>query len=165
MTYINNQILETNLNINSKHLNKDINGLILYKLKEKYENICTEHGFIKKDSIELINRKLGTINTINNISYISYIVKYSAEIINPSEGDILQIVVDRVNKMGVLGYININNDNFESSPIIIIVPNEYFNENTRDIKSITKNQKINVTIIGCRVKYGNQKIQIIASPN
>ena len=36
MTYKNNQILETNLNVDSRDLNKDINSLILYKIKEKY---------------------------------------------------------------------------------------------------------------------------------
>jgi len=165
MTYKNNQILETNLNVDSRDLNKDLNRLILHKLKEKYENVCTEHGFIIPNSIDLINRKLGKINTINNVSYISYIVRYSADIIYPSEGDKLNIKVDRVNKMGVLGYIELDNNDFESSPLIVIVPNEYFTEETRDINSITKNQTINVTIIGCRIKYGNKKIQIIASPN
>lgn len=165
MTYKNNQILETNLNVDSRDLNKDLNRLILHKLKEKYENVCTEHGFIIPNSIDLINRKLGKINTINNVSYISYIVRYSADIIYPSEGDKLNIKVDRVNKMGVLGYIELDKNDFESSPLIVIVPNEYFTEDTRDINSITKNQTIKVTIIGCRIKYGNKKIQIIASPN
>ena len=165
MTYKNNQILETNLNVDSRDLNKDLNRLILHKLKEKYENVCTEHGFIIPNSIDLINRKLGKINTINNVSYISYIVRYSADIIYPSEGDKLNIKVDRVNKMGVLGYIELDKNDFESSPLIVIVPNEYFTEDTRDINTITKNQTIKVTIIGCRIKYGNKKIQIIASPN
>ena len=165
MTYKNNQILETNLNVDSRDLNKDLNRLILHKLKEKYENVCTEHGFIIPNSIDLINRKLGKINTINNVSYISYIVRYSADIIYPSEGDKLNIKVDRVNKMGVLGYIELDKNDFESSPLIVIVPNEYFTEDTRDINSITKNQTIKVTIIGCRIKYGNKKIQIIATPN
>ena len=175
MTYKNNQILETNLNIDSRDLNKNIDSLVLYKLKEKYENICTEHGFIIPNSIKLINRKLGKINTINNVSYVSYIIRYSADIIYPSEGDILDIKVDRVNKMGVLGYIKIddkgqlkdlpNNNDFDLSPLIIIVPKEYFTEDTRNIDDITSGQTLNVTIIGCRIKYGNKKIQIIASPN
>lgn len=164
MSYIYPQILTTSLNIISHDLNKDIDKLILFNLKEKYENICTENGFIVKDSIKLINRNIGKIITINNKSYINYIVRYSADIINLNEGDELEIIVDRVNKMGVLGYISTKQNDFESSPVIIIVPNEYFTESTRDINSLTKNQKMNVTIIGSRVKYGNKKIQIVAKP-
>lgn len=164
MSYSNTQILVTSLNIDSSDLNKDIDKLVLHKLKDKYEDICTENGFIVKDSIKLINRNLGKINTINNSSYITYIVRYSADIINLNDGDEINIIVDRVNKMGVLGYISTKKNDFESSPIIIMVPNEYFDESTRDINSITKNQKMNVVIMGCRVKYGHKKIQIVAKP-
>ena len=164
MSYKNKQILQTNLNIESKDLNKDINNVIISKLKEKYEGLCSENGYILHDSIELINRKLGTINTINNVSNISYIVNYSADIIYPSEGDIIEITVDRINKMGVLGYIEVDTKDFENSPLIVIIPNEYFTEKTRDINSITVKQKLNVEIIGCRIKYGSKKIQIIATP-
>ena len=164
MSYLNNQILTTTLKISSQDLNKDIDKLILFKLKEKYENNCTENGYIIEDSINLINRNLGKIDTINNHSYVNYIVRYKAQIINLNEGDELNVIVDRVNKMGVLGYITSKKNDFESSPLIIIIPNEYFNESTRDINSLTKNQKINVIITGTRVKYGNKKIQVIAKP-
>lgn len=164
MTYKNKQIIETVLNIESNNLNKNLDSLILHSLKNKYENKCTEHGFIIDNTIELITRKLGKINTINNISYISYIVKYSCDIIYPSEGDEIQVIVDKVNKMGVIGFIDNPKKDSENSPLIIIIPNEYFNESTRDIDSITKNQKINIITLSVRIKYGNSKIQIVGKP-
>ena len=165
MTIKNNQILQTSLKIESKYLSKNINNIILQKLKEKYEGKCSEHGFILKDTTKLINRKLGNIVTINNSSFINYIVNYNADILYPTEGDELNIVVDRVNKMGVLGYIKFKeSDDFEKSPLIIIIPNEYFTEEKRDINSITKGQKLNVKILGCRIKFGHEKIQIVAEP-
>lgn len=164
MSYVTNQLINTNLNINSNELTKDIDALILHKLKEKYENICTQHGYVVEGSINLINRELGNIKTIDSNSYISYVVNYSANIIYPTEGEIIDVIVDRVNKMGVISYIDNPKNNFESSPLIIIVPNEYFTESTRDFNSITKNQKIKVEILSVRIKYGNSKIQIIAKP-
>ena len=164
MSYASKQSFQTNLNIHSKYLNKDIDNLILIKLKEKYENKCSENGFVIEDSIEINKRKIGKIKTISNKSCISYDVLYSANIIYPTEGDEMEIIVDRVNKMGVLGYININDNDFEGSPLIIIIPSEYFNETTRDINSITKFQKINVKVLGCRIKFNSKKIQIVASP-
>ena len=137
MTIKNNQILQTSLKIESKYLSKNINNIILQKLKEKYEGKCSEHGYILTDSTKLINRKLGNIITIDNNSYINYIVNYNADILYPSEGDEITTIVDRVNKMGVLGYIKFKeSDEFEKSPLIIIIPNEYFTEGKRDINSI-----------------------------
>lgn len=165
MTIKNNQILQTSLKIESKYLSKNINNIILQKLKEKYEGKCSEHGYILKDTTKLINRKLGNIVTINNCSYINYIVNYNADILYPSEGDEIKTIVDRVNKMGVLGYIKFkDSDEFEKSPLIIIIPNEYFTEGKRDINSITKGQILNVKILGCRIKFGHEKIQIVAEP-
>ena len=164
MSYVTNQLINTNLNINSNELTKDIDALILHKLKEKYENICTQHGYVVEGTISLINRELGNVKTIDSNSYISYVVNYSADIIYPTEGEIIDVIVDRVNKMGVISYVDNPKNNFESSPLIIIVPNEYFTESTRDINSITKNQKIKVEILSVRIKYGNSKIQIIAKP-
>ena len=165
MTIKNNQILQTSLKIEAKYLSKNINNIILQKLKEKYEGKCSEHGYILTDSTKLINRKLGNIITIDNNSYINYIVNYNADILYPSEGDEITTIVDRVNKMGVLGYIKFKeSDEFEKSPLIIIIPNEYFTEGKRDINSITKGQKLNVKILGCRIKFGHEKIQIVAEP-
>ncbi len=164
MSYVTNQLINTNLNINSNELTKDIDALILHKLKEKYENICTQHGYVVEGTISLINRELGNVKTIDSNSYISYVVNYSADIIYPTEGEIIDVIVDRVNKMGVISYVDNPKNNFENSPLIIIVPNEYFTESTRDINSITKNQKIKVEILSVRIKYGNSKIQIIAKP-
>ena len=80
----------------------------------------------------------------------------------PKEGDDFEIIVDRVNKMGVLGYIKINDNDFNGSPLIIIIPTEYFNSTTRDINSITKNQKLMIKVLGCRIKFNSKKIQIVA---
>lgn len=164
MTYKTKQSFQTNLNIPSKFLNKDIDNLILIKLKEKYENKCSENGFIIEDSIEINKRNMGKIVTISNKSYISYDIMYNADIIYPTEGDDFEIIVDRINKMGVLGYIKINDNDFEGSPLIIIIPTEYFNSSTRDINSITKNQKLMIKVLGCRIKFNSKKIQIVAKP-
>ena len=114
--------------------------------------------FIIEDSIEIVKELQN--KTINNkVSVIQL-----ADIIYPTEGDEFEIIVDRINKMGVLGYINITDNDFDGSPLIIIIPSEYFNSNTRDINTITKFQKINIKVIGCRIKFNSKKIQIVATP-
>ena len=157
MTYKNKQIIETVLNIESNNLNKNLDSLILHTLKDKYENKCTEHGFIINNTIELINRKLGKINTINNISCISYIVKYSCDIISPSIGDNLEIVVNTITKMGIIGYIKIDekysksDKPFEISPLIIIVPKDEID----NMNDINVGQKLKVEILIFEKEFWN----------
>ena len=51
------------------------------------------------------------------------------------------------------------------SPLIIIVPRSYFDqESTKNIDDLTKNQTLNVKVVGTRSKYKSDKIQIVAKP-
>ena len=55
MEYIQKQILTDSIYINPKDINvKNINGIILLKLKELKENKCNSNGIILKNSIKLI---------------------------------------------------------------------------------------------------------------
>jgi DNA-directed RNA polymerase subunit E'/Rpb7 len=164
MTYKNTQLLQTSINIKINDLNGDIDNTILLKMQEKYEGICTENAYIINDSIKIINRNMGKVATINNSSVISYIINYTADIISPTEGDEIDIFVEKNNKMGILGYVEKDKYNFETSPIIVIIPLEYFEDNPLDINSITAGKKLKIKILGCRIKYKAKKIQIIGSP-
>jgi hypothetical protein len=60
--------------------------------------------------------------------------------------------------MGIISYINYEDkDNIKESPLLIIVPNEYINDN--DIKI---NDKINVSVLDSRIKYKAKQIQVVA---
>ena len=64
--------------------------------------------------------------------------------------------------MGLIGYIKTNEDDtINDSPYIIIIPKEYFEEDTSGIKI---NDTIKVSIINFRVKYMSKQIQIVAKP-
>ena len=43
-----------------------------------------------------------------------------------------------------------------------MIPRDYFTESTRNIEDLTIGQTLNVTIIGCRIRYLSDKIQAIA---
>ena len=69
--------------------------------------------------------------------------------------------------MGIIAYIKIpekyrvNENNFENSPLIIIIPNDIINDNNININDINIGQKLNIEILGSRIKYRNEKIQIV----
>jgi len=164
-TYITEQLLTTNLFVNASQVNKDIDNVIKDNLKEQLEGLCYEDGYIVKDSVKIINKSMGKIVVNDNVSSVSYSIKYKAKIISPSDGDIIETYVSNVNKMGVVAYIKLSDgDSSEDSPMIIMVPREYFEKSIYNVDDINVGQKLNVIVVGSRIKYRSEKVQIIARP-
>lgn len=164
-TYITEQLLTTNLFVNASQVNKNIDNVIKDNLKDQLEGLCYEDGYIVKDSVKIINKSMGKIVVNDNVSSVSYSIKYKAKIISPSDGDIIESYVSNVNKMGVVAYIKLSDgDSSEDSPMVIMIPREYFEQSIYNFDDINVGQKLNVTVVGSRIKYRSEKVQIIAKP-
>lgn len=169
--YLSSQLLHTTIYLEPKELNeKNINDIILYKLKNSMEGICNSNGYVIKDSCEIINKSIGKIVNIDNNSLLEYIIKYKADILSPKENDIVSCYIDNINKLGIIAYIklsditNISDDtdeNINNSPFIIIIPEK----NIENIEEYNINDNINVNIIAIRIKYKSDKIQLIGNIN
>ena len=165
MSYKSEQLLTSTLIMHPKDLTNDIDNMIKLRLKESIEGRCYEDGYIVKDSIRIIQRSIGNIVTNNKKSEIKYVIKYKAEIISPSVNDEIKMNISSINKMGVIGYIkNKENDTFEDSPLLIMVPKEYFIDSSLNFNDLLVNQVIDVVTIGSRTKYNTKNIQVIAKP-
>ena len=67
--------------------------------------------------------------------------------------------------MGAIGYIKVNSEqSIDESPLIIMIPSEYFIYTTYNIDDININQKLNIVVIVLRIKFNSDKIQIIGKP-
>ena len=67
--------------------------------------------------------------------------------------------------MGAIGYIKVNSEqSIDESPLIIMIPSEYFIDTPYNIDDININQKLNIVVIGLRIKFNSDKIQIIGKP-
>tara|TARA_B100000214_G_C23972652_1_gene631016 strand:- start:1912 stop:2412 length:501 start_codon:yes stop_codon:yes gene_type:complete len=165
MSYINEQLLKTNLILKSNVLDENIDSTINMKLKDQLEGRCFEDGYIIKDSMKIINKTLGKLVVNDNQSSIKYTITYKARVISPSDGDTIESYISNINKMGVILYIRLSEeDTSEDSPLIIMIPREYFNESTYNIDDLNIGQTMNVIVVGCRIKYNSENIQIIAKP-
>jgi len=165
MSYINEQLLTTVLILDPKDLTNDIDNTILYKLKGNIEGKCHEDGYIIKDSVHIIQRKIGNIVTNNGKSEIKYIITYKAKLISPSENDNIMIYINNINKMGIIGYIKLNEgDSSDESPLVIMIPKEYFQGSSKNMDDLTIGQSLNAIVIGSRIKYRSKNIQVIAKP-
>jgi DNA-directed RNA polymerase subunit E'/Rpb7 len=165
MAYISEQLLTSTLILDPKDLNSDIDSIVRIKLKENVEGKSYEDGYIIEDSVRIIQRSIGKIVTNGKKSEIKYLVKYKAKVVSPSENDEINIIINSINKLGVMGYIRLNDgDTSEESPILIMVPKEYFNDSTRNFDDLTVGQKMDVITIGVRSKFNSSNIQVIARP-
>ena len=160
------QIFNNNISIYPSDLNKDIDNIILSKLKKTYEGYCKDNCFVLNNSIKLINKSLGKIETHENKNIIKYDIKYSCDVISPTKGEQMNIKVENINKMGIIGYIEIDDKYsvsekpFENSPLLVMVPNDEINN--YNVNDINIGQKLKVEILGYRIKFRNDKIQVIS---
>ena len=164
---VSEQIFNDTISLISSDLNKDIDNIILNKLKKKYEGLCKDDSFVLNNSISILKRSLGRIETSDNINYIKYDISYKCNTLSPNMGDKIDCHVNNINKMGVIAYIRIEDEyktsdnNFDNSPLIIIIPNDIINTDQININDINIGQKLNIEIIGTRIKYRNEKIQVV----
>jgi DNA-directed RNA polymerase subunit E'/Rpb7 len=161
--YISTQLLTTSINVDMKHIKGDINEMIYKLLKKKYEGVCNKDGYIQKGSLQIMNRSIGEVKTINNTSYIVYKITYKANIYSPTKGTKIDIIINSITKMGLIGFLkDKDDDTIENSPFIIIVPREYFKDDNVDDYEI--NSELKVQLEDSRIKYMSKNIQIVAKP-
>jgi len=152
------QLITASIQIKAKDIfnTKNIDGLISHKLK-MYEGKCTKNGFILKGSVELIERSVGKNINIDGNSLIDYSVNYKIKSILPTINSEYKCTVESKTKMGLICYIEFEDlNNISESPLLIIVPKDYY-----DIKTINEGDKIKVKVIDFRIKYMSEQIRII----
>ena len=122
---------------------KNIDGLIKYKMKKMYEKKCSKNGYVIPDTLEILRRSIGEVISVNNKSYINYNVNYKIQTILPCKDDIYESIIDSITHMGVIAYLNYKDNkdsSIKDSPLLIIIPKEYFDE-THKISDMSVGQK------------------------
>ncbi len=154
-TYFNNTIT-TKINISPKSLNKDINKSILKYLRKELEGKCIKDGYVKKNSIAIVNKGLGRIEKGQFNGNIIYDIEYSAEICNPAEGQILHCKVISMNKIGVIAIVSDD----ENQPIKILLP-KYTHRENDNFKDIIDGNILEIEVIGKRFELNSTFISVV----
>lgn len=147
--------IKKDLSLDFNKLGKNIDEIVLQKLKDDFENKCNENGFIKKDSIELVQRMNGIVNQYIDLSIINFSVIFKCLICNPSPGLIIKCKVIESIKPGLI---------CELFPLSIIVPNQ-LHSNKKIFNSINIGETIEVKVMNSKFKKNEQEIQIVGILN
>jgi DNA-directed RNA polymerase subunit E'/Rpb7 len=146
--------LTTQINLHPSALNySDINEIIHNKLKKKIEGKCIGDGYIKEESVNIISRSLGMMLNTDFSGSVSYEIIYSAEVCNPKEGQVLEVVVDTLDETNTVCYYI----DEETSPIEIYLFKQHYLEN-QDYSSLKEGDKILVKILETQIEFGQDKI-------
>ena len=133
--------------------NINLDELLLDTLKREVGDKCIKHGYIKKNSIKINKRSIGTINSSRFDGSMVFDISYTAEVCNPTIGQVVKCRVKSKNKMGLLA---------ESHPIIVVVSDQNNISNT-SIQSIKIDDLVNIKLIGVRYDLYDNNITAIGT--
>ena len=145
-------ILEKSIYINLDNVNINLEKNINSILKEDYEGKCTNDGYIKKDSINLISYSSGLIVSES----IKFNVTFDCLICYPVEGMIIQCVIKNITKAGLRCELN-----EDISPLVIFVARDH-HYNNEEFNNLNENDMINIRIIGQRFELNDSYICVIS---
>jgi len=148
----NELLLTENIMVPPDKFNSNINSYLEESLKLKNEQKCISEGFIKKNSIEILKKSIGTLKGSQFHGNINYLLMYKALVCSPKNGSIIKCKVKLVNnKLGLLG---------SNGPLTIIVGKQLHN-NPMLLDEINVDDIIEIKIIESKFSLNDKEIRII----
>lgn len=151
---------KTSVQLAPTELTDEFDVVILQKLQKSLEGVCSRHGYIKTNSIEIVKRSMGKLMKQHFNGYIQFSVICRGEVCNPAKDTVVEAKVVNKNALGLLAESYV--DDGDVPVLDIIVPKKtagIVSEINSDDISIGDN--IHVMIIGKRFQLNDTKISVI----
>jgi DNA-directed RNA polymerase subunit E'/Rpb7 len=132
---------------------KNIYTTLLKHIKMKLEGYCLKEGYVKPDSVEIIEYSPGSIMGEN----VKFQVSLQCMVCHPVEGMIIDCSVKNVTKAGIRAEIS----KYEKSPLVIFVARDHHYDNV-EFNNIKEDDIIQVKIIGMRFELNDTYVSVIA---
>ena len=98
--------------------------LLTEKLRAKLEGRCSRHGYVISGTLTILSRSMGTMEKGRFTGSILFFIQAEADVLNPPEGEEIEGVVIRKNKMGMYASYSVKEGESESEAIRVIVPRD-----------------------------------------
>ena len=146
-----------------KYLDNNFKNEIIKRLRKNLEGKCSNHGYIKKDSIEIYKIKPGIIEQSTLSGFINYDVYFHAEVCNPLNKSIIQGRVTKFNRFGILVEAGYDYEEEFITILEIIIPKNSFNivSEIDDLNKIQIGDIVNVEILGKKYQLNDTTINVI----
>ena len=135
-------------------ITKSYRDEVMKRLKAKVEGICSRHGFIKADSIEILKICTGRVEMIGLNGNTTYDVYFWADVCNPLLGSVIRCRVSNINKFGILA---------EAGGIIeaIVAKNSVNITSEVDLDKIRIGDEVVLEVVGKKYELNEKKISLI----
>lgn len=143
-------LIKHDLKLRPCDLNENFEQNLEKILKNKFEGRCIKEGYVRPNSIKLLERSIGNMDSNQFTGNIEFEIVYGAEVCNIPKGCVVKAVVKDVNKMGILA---------ELGPLVIIVPKD-LHDNKELFKEVSVGNSIFIFVIGKTYNLNNRRIQV-----
>jgi len=137
------------VHLNSKSVQKNIQGALLAQLKMHFEGRCSSEGFIQGGSLVILNNSLGRLNYRKGGT--DYDVKFQADICLPHSGQTFKAVVSLRSKIGI---------HAECEPLKVLIPRDLHIGNP-EFEGVELKQEIEFEVVGAEFKQEDKNIYVI----
>ena len=147
-----NAKLKKRVIITSNKINKNLDKTLKEILVNEFEGKCVKEGYIKEDSIEIIERSSPYLYGNQFNGNVAVDIKYKAKICCPMRGNIIECLIEKINKLGILAV---------NGPLSIIIARQFHKDKTL-FKDLNENKKVLAKVIDKRFNINENKISVIA---
>lgn len=159
-------LLTDKIKLQPGKLSRNVKNHLLFVLQNKFEGVCSYHGFIKPASINIHKHSLGSIMAVSLNGDVEFKVQYYADVCNPSIGSIVHTKIVNSNKFGFLAYTGIRSgDRGVLTPILEIIIAKANSDTSIMNDNLQVGDEIYVEIIGKKFELGDKKICAIGRIN
>lgn len=125
------------------------------KIRENIEGKCIAEGFVRPNSVKIINHSAGIIKNGD----IEFTVVYECFVCHPVEGMNIDFIVKTITKAGIHGYVE--DTNLDIKPIIVFIARDHHYAN-RYFSKINEGDKVTGKIFGVNFQLNDQCIYVMA---
>ncbi len=159
-------ILTDTVKIDAKYVSKNYKDVVKEMIKKRNEGVCTKHGYIKPNSLEILKYSVGKLRMISLNGDILCTAQFKADICNPVIGSVVKGKVTNINKFGVLVETTTKILDEDGNPKIIpvmeiIITKQGAIKSDIDISKVAINDQVNVKILGKKFELNDKKISAI----
>lgn len=150
----NKSVLEKKVYLNIVEVGNNVKHVLEMKLKDVVEGKCISEGFVRPNSLRILNFSSGLIQG----DKIEFVTVFECDICHPVEGQLIECTTKAIAKAGIHA---VKTDNDVTSLHIFIAKDHHVQESSY-FNEIKENMNIVVKVIGIRYELNDPHICIIA---